>query len=113
MLASRLCAPLVKVAPIFRFACQPFRPIAIQRFMPSDSYRQSSAPAWVPNRYPAARRSDHIDEYESKKQGGVVKVHDPYQWLETHTEETTKWIEGKLLFFQKLHHDRGGDLTNT
>jgi prolyl oligopeptidase len=66
--------------------------------MSSDSHRQLSAPAWIPNRYPTARRSDHHDEYESKERGGTVKIDDPYQWLESHTQETTKWIEGKLHF---------------
>lgn len=110
MLASRICGPLIKAAPIFRFPCQHLHPISVQRFMSSESYRQSSAPAWVPNRYPVARRGDHIDKYESKKQGGEVKIHDPYQWLESNSEETTKWIEGEFPCFgttrsiaQQLH----------
>lgn len=55
---------------------------------------QAPIHGWVPARYPPARRSDHIDIYQSAKKGGEVKVHDPYQWLETNSEETTRWIEG-------------------
>lgn len=45
---------------------------------------------WAPNRYPTARRSDHVDVYASEKHG-EVKVPDPYQWLEQNTEETEQW----------------------
>lgn len=47
--------------------------------------------AWIPNRYPQARRSDHVDVYKSKAKGSV-NVPDPYNWLEEHSEETTRWI---------------------
>ncbi|PSS31986.1 hypothetical protein PHLCEN_2v2228 [Hermanssonia centrifuga] len=46
--------------------------------------------AWVPHRYPAARRADHVDVYKSKTMG-EVRVHDPYVWLERNTEETEAW----------------------
>ncbi len=46
--------------------------------------------AWSPNRYPSARRSDHVDVYKSEK-NGEVRVHDPYQWLERNTDETEQW----------------------
>ena len=42
---------------------------------------------WRPNTYPSARRSDHVDVYNSE-QNGKVRVPDPYQWLETSSEET-------------------------
>lgn len=45
---------------------------------------------WTPNRYPPARRSDHVDVYKSGKTG-EVRVHDPYQWLEQNTDETEQW----------------------
>lgn len=45
---------------------------------------------WVPNKYPLARRSDHVDEYKSESKGSV-KVADPYQWLEKKTTETDEW----------------------
>ncbi|KAG8838197.1 hypothetical protein FRC18_005695, partial [Serendipita sp. 400] len=53
--------------------------------------------AWVPGRYPPARRGDHVDVYKSAKQG-EVKVHDPYQWLETSSEETSTWIKDQVEF---------------
>jgi prolyl oligopeptidase len=46
---------------------------------------------WKPNTYPPARRSDHVDVYQSKARG-TVRIHDPYQWLEENTEETNAWI---------------------
>jgi len=51
---------------------------------------------WTPNAYPKARRGDHIDVYKSGKHG-EVRVHDPYQWLEENSEETTTWVEGVLI----------------
>lgn len=50
---------------------------------------------WTPNAYPKARRGDHVDVYKSTKHGDV-RVHDPYQWLEENSEETTAWVEGAL-----------------
>lgn len=52
---------------------------------------------WTPNRYPPARRSDHVDEYKSEKHV-TVKVEDPYQWLEKNTEETEKWTTAQEAF---------------
>lgn len=49
---------------------------------------------WKPNTYPTARRSDHVDVYESKSRG-QVRVPDPYQWLEKDTEETQKWVSAQ------------------
>ena len=52
----------------------------------------SMAPnAWIPNRYPQSRRSDHVDVYQSKAKG-TVNVPDPYNWLEENSEETTRWV---------------------
>ncbi|GBE79106.1 hypothetical protein SCP_0203030 [Sparassis crispa] len=45
---------------------------------------------WVTNRYPPARRSDHVDAYKSESKG-EVRVHDPYDWLEKNTSETEEW----------------------
>ncbi|KAI0318097.1 prolyl oligopeptidase [Amylostereum chailletii] len=45
---------------------------------------------WKPKQYPSARRSDHIDVYESESKG-KVSVHDQYQWLEQNTDETDQW----------------------
>jgi prolyl oligopeptidase len=44
---------------------------------------------WSPGQYPFARRADHFDTYQTEKDG-EIKVLDPYQWLETHSEETEK-----------------------
>ena len=46
---------------------------------------------WSPGTYPAARRSSHVDEYKSAKQG-TVRVSDPYEWLERDTPETQTWV---------------------
>jgi prolyl oligopeptidase len=45
---------------------------------------------WIPNCYPPAYRSDHVDVYKSEKYGSV-SIPDPYQWLERNDEETDKW----------------------
>lgn len=52
---------------------------------------------WTPNQYPPARRSDHVDVYKSEKQG-EVRVTDPYQWLEEHTDETDAWTSAQDAF---------------
>ena len=46
---------------------------------------------WSPGTYPVARRSSHVDEYKSAKQG-TVRVADPYEWLERDTPETQTWV---------------------
>ncbi|KAF9240642.1 prolyl oligopeptidase [Melanogaster broomeanus] len=52
---------------------------------------------WTTNRYPEARRSDHVDVYKSEKHE-EVRVADPYQWLEENTEETDKWTSAQDAF---------------
>lgn len=52
---------------------------------------------WTPNRYPVARRSDHIDTYTSEAKG-EVKIHDPYEWLQHNTDETDKWTTAQEKF---------------
>ena len=56
-----------------------------------------SPTAWTPNRYPPARRSDHVDVYKSEKRG-EVRVPDPYQWLEHNTDETEQWTTAQERF---------------
>jgi prolyl oligopeptidase len=52
---------------------------------------------WTPDKYPLARRSDHVDVYQSKAQGSV-QIPDPYQWLETNTTETDDWVTAQEAF---------------
>lgn len=52
---------------------------------------------WIPNRYPKARRSDHVDTFQSAT-AGTVRVTDPYHWLEEHSEETDKWTSEQEAF---------------
>jgi len=56
---------------------------------------------WTPNSYPKARRSDHVDTYQSASKGSVP-VHDPYNWLEKHTEETDAWVSEQERFTRKF-----------
>ncbi|KAH9963773.1 prolyl oligopeptidase [Russula dissimulans] len=50
---------------------------------------------WTPGNYPPARRSDHIDVYQSA-QWGEVHITDPYRWLEEYSDETENWITSDL-----------------
>jgi hypothetical protein len=52
---------------------------------------------WIANKYPSARRSDHLDEYKSEAKGRV-QVADPYQWLEKNTPETEEWVTAQEAF---------------
>ena len=59
--------------------------------------------AWIPNRYPQSRRSDHVDVYKSKTKG-TVKVADPYDWLEENSEETTRWVTEQEKYTREYLH---------
>lgn len=59
--------------------------------------RIMSPTPWTPNQYPNARRSDHVDIYQSEARG-EVKIHDPYQWLEVNGEETDRWTSEQEKF---------------
>lgn len=64
---------------------------------------------WVPNRYPTARRSDHVEVYKSAARG-EVEVPDPYQWLEdAHAEEVDAWTTAQEQYTRQ-HLDRNPDL---
>jgi prolyl oligopeptidase len=65
-----------------------FRAVSTQAMSPTP---------WTPNRYPPTRRSDHVDVYESEAHG-QVRVPDPYQWLESNTEETEQWVTNQEAF---------------
>ena len=62
-----------------------------------------AANAWIPNRYPQSRRSDHVDVYKSKAQGSV-NVPDPYNWLEENSEETTRWVTAQEEYTREYLH---------
>ena len=62
---------------------------------------------WVPNRYPLARRSGHVDVYQSASQG-IVSVKDPYQWLED-DNETDEWTTVQEAFTRE-YLDKNPDL---
>jgi hypothetical protein len=64
--------------------------------------------SWVPNRYPPTRRSEHVDVYQSASRGEVA-VPDPYQWLETNSDEADKWISAQEAFTRN-YLDRNPDL---
>ncbi|KAH9950170.1 prolyl oligopeptidase [Amylocystis lapponica] len=64
---------------------------ALSRTMPA------TPTSWTANRYPPARRSDHVDVYKSEAKG-QVRVHDPYQWLEANTDETDQWTTAQEAF---------------
>lgn len=55
---------------------------------------------WKPNQYPPTRRSDHVDVYKSEAKG-EVRVPDPYNWLESDTEETDQWTTVQADFARK------------
>ncbi|KAI0052627.1 prolyl oligopeptidase [Auriscalpium vulgare] len=57
--------------------------------------------SWKPNQYPPARRSDHVDVYESETKG-KVQVHDPYQWLEHNTAETEGWVSAQEAYTRQF-----------
>jgi len=59
--------------------------------------------AWIPNRYPQSRRSDHVDVYKSKARGSV-DVPDPYNWLEENSEETTRWVTEQEQYTREYLH---------
>lgn len=56
---------------------------------------------WTPNTYPKARRSDHVDVYQSASKG-PIRVQDPYNWLEKHTEETDTWTSEQERFTRQF-----------
>ena len=59
--------------------------------------------AWIPNRYPQSRRSDHVDVYKSEAKG-TVNVPDPYNWLEENSEETTRWVTEQEEYTREYLH---------
>ena len=88
-----------KLLSFTRFPTRPpqFPPTYINRFLSRSTAsltRAMTPTPWMPNQYPPARRSDHVDVYKSEKQG-EVRVADPYQWLEKNTKETDEWTSAQ------------------
>lgn len=71
--------------------------IALSRLLTTSTM----AGPWIPNSYPKACRSDHVDTYRSASKGSV-RVHDPYNWLEKHTEETDAWVSEQERFTRRF-----------
>lgn len=65
------------------------------------STTMASYTGWTPNNYPSARRANVYETFQSEKHG-QVQIHDPYQWLESPSEETEKWINDQVEFSSKL-----------
>jgi prolyl oligopeptidase len=63
----------------------------------SVSSRTMSPTPWIPDKYPVARRSDHVDVYKSTAKG-EVRVPDPYQWMEEYSDELEKWTSAQHTF---------------
>ena len=61
------------------------------------SLRTMAPTPWIPDKYPIAKRSDHIDVYKSATRG-EVRVPDPYQWMEEYSDEVDKWISAQERF---------------
>ena len=61
----------------------------------------SSKTPWTPLTYPASRKSDHVDVYKSEKKG-EVRVPDPFNWLEEHTDETAAWTTAQADFTREF-----------
>ena len=62
---------------------------------------------WIPHKYPIARRSDHVDVYQSAA-SGQARVADPYQWMEEYSDEVEKWISEQESF-TRSYLDKNAD----
>ncbi|KAF8169488.1 prolyl oligopeptidase [Pholiota molesta] len=69
----------------------------------------SHATPWVPESYPPARRSNHVDTYKSTIHG-ELSVPDPYQYLEEHLPETEEFTTRQAEFTRK-YLDQNPNLT--
>ena len=96
---TRTCPPLPQ-------SPQTHRPFSLFRSTASLAHTMAPTP-WTSNQYPSARHSDHVDVYESKKQG-QVRVPDPYQWLEQNSDETDKWTSAQDAF-TRVYLDKNPD----
>jgi Serine proteases of the peptidase family S9A len=80
---------------------------AIDLLSRSITTRTMTPTPWSPNSYPFARRSDHVDVYNSEAKGRV-SIPDPYQWLEQNTKETDKWTSAQGEF-TRSYLDKNSD----
>jgi hypothetical protein len=80
---------------------QTFRRRVFRPFSRSVSSMVISPTPWNSNKYPAARRCDHVDTYQSAAKG-EVRIADPYRWLEEYTEETDKWTSSQEAFTREF-----------
>ena len=93
------------------FRLLPFSPSVgrvFSRFAASSMVSTIAPTPWTPNRYPKARRSDHVDTYASASRG-KVPVPDPYNYLENDTEETDRWTTEQEAFTRQ-YLDKNTDL---
>jgi hypothetical protein len=78
----------------------------LARFMSTRAMAPRSTP-WVPDKYPVAERSDHVDVYKSAARG-EVRVADPYQWMEEDSDKVDKWTSAQEIF-TRSYLDKNGD----
>lgn len=100
--------PINTSSNMFRSFLQSWSFGRIFSFLFSRPKSQQMSTTWVPNRYPSTRRSEHVDIYQSASRGEVA-VPDPYQWLETDSDETDKWTSAQEAFTRD-YLDRNPDL---
>lgn len=78
------------------------------RVFSSASIQRMPQTSWTTGKYPQARRSDHVDIYQSTSRG-QVSIPDPYQWLENDSEETDNWTTAQEAFTRE-YLDKNPDL---
>jgi len=85
-------------------------PLSLRRLFPRRLF--SSMPmgstSWAPATYPATRRSDHVEIYNSTAKG-QVRVPDPFRWLEDASDETDRWTTAQAAY-TRTYLDRNPDL---
>lgn len=80
-----------------RFLQFPFAQRRVFGFITRSVSRMSSPTPWIPDKYPIAKRLDHVDVYKSAARG-EVRVADPYRWMEDYSDELDKWTSAQDSF---------------